>query len=54
MSPFKSQAQRRKFYAKMSRGEISKAEVEEWERETGSRHLPEKVKSKSTRKRRKK
>lgn len=32
--PFKSAAQRRLFHAKMRRGEISKATVEHWEKET--------------------
>ena len=42
--PFKSQAQRRLFYAKASSGEISKAKVREWERETpNGKRLPEKV-----------
>lgn len=52
--PFKSKAQRRLFYAKMRRGEISKAEVEKWERETGGRHLPERVRKKAKRKTKKK
>ena len=42
-NPFKSQAQRRLFYAKMRDGEISPKVVREWERETGSRRLPERV-----------
>ena len=42
--PFKSKSQRRLFYAKMSRGEISKKKVEEWEKETGKKKLPERVK----------
>ena len=46
MMPFKSKAQRRKFYAMAKRGEISKEEVEEWERATGNRKLPERVNSK--------
>lgn len=42
--PFKSQAQRRLFYAKAARGEISRAKVREWERETPKgEKLPEKV-----------
>jgi len=44
---FKSQSQRRKFYAMAERGEISKAEVAKWEKETGKKKLPEKVKKKS-------
>ena len=43
--PFSSEAQRRKFYAMSERGEISKAKVAEYEKETkGS--LPERVKAK--------
>ena len=42
--PFKSQAQRRKFYAMLARGEISKAKVEEWDKATGKKKLPERVK----------
>lgn len=33
-NPFKSEAQRRKFYAMAARGEISRAEVAKWQRET--------------------
>jgi hypothetical protein len=40
--PFKSQAQRRKFYAMQERGEISKGKVEEYERKTKG-DLPERV-----------
>jgi hypothetical protein len=43
--PFKSQAQRRKFYAMADKGEISKKTVEKWEDETPKgKKLPEKVK----------
>ena len=42
--PFKSKSQRRKFYAMESRGEISMAKVKEWERETGGKKLPERLK----------
>jgi hypothetical protein len=42
--PFKSQAQRRLFYAKARSGEISESKVREWERETPKgKKLPEKV-----------
>ncbi len=44
MAPFKSESQRRKFYAMSERGEISKGKVAEYERET-KKDLPEKVKS---------
>ena len=43
--PFRSQAQRRLFYAKMRRGEISPGMVKEWEEATPKGRLPEKVKS---------
>ena len=50
--PFKSQAQRRKFAELLVKGEISPETFEEWNRETGSARLPERVrkKKKSTRK----
>jgi hypothetical protein len=44
--PFKSQAQRRKFAELLVKGEISNETFEEWNRETGSRKLPERVKKK--------
>jgi len=43
--PFVSDSQRRKFYAMLERGEISKAKVEEYEKETKG-DLPERVKAK--------
>lgn len=42
--PFKSQAQRRKFAELLVKGEISPETFEEWNRETGGRKLPERVK----------
>jgi hypothetical protein len=44
--PFKSQAQRRKFAELLVKGEISNKTFEEWNRETGAKKLPERVKSK--------
>ena len=44
--PFKSQAQRRKFAELLVKGEISKETYEEWNRETGRKKLPERVKPK--------
>jgi hypothetical protein len=41
--PFKSQAQRRKFYAMANRGEISHKTVKKWEEHTPKGKLPEKV-----------
>jgi hypothetical protein len=55
--PFKSQAQRRKFAQLLVEGKISNETFEEWNRETGRKKLPERVKrkskSKSTAKKRK-
>jgi hypothetical protein len=45
--PFKSQAQRRKFAELLVKGEISPETFEEWNRETGSARLPERVKRRS-------
>jgi hypothetical protein len=52
--PFKSQAQRRKFAQLLVEGKISNDTFEEWNRETGTERLPERVrpKTKSTAKRR--
>ena len=46
--PFKSQAQRRKFAELLVKGEISNETFEEWNRETGSKRLPERVSVKRT------
>ena len=45
--PFKSQAQRRKFAQLLVEGKISDETYEEWNRETGGRKLPERVKAKT-------
>ena len=45
--PFKSQAQRRKFAQLLVEGKISGDTFEEWNRETGGRKLPERVRAKS-------
>lgn len=47
--PFKSQAQRRKFAELLVKGEISNETFEEWNRETGSAKLPERVNAKAAR-----
>jgi hypothetical protein len=39
--PFKSKAQRRKFAELLVEGKISPETYEEWNRETGSKELPE-------------
>jgi len=46
--PFKSQAQRRKFAELLVAGKISPQTFEEWNRETGRRKLPERVKRRPT------
>jgi hypothetical protein len=45
--PFKSQAQRRKFAELLVKGEISPETFEEWNRETGGKKLPERVRPKA-------
>jgi cell division protein YceG involved in septum cleavage len=45
--PFKSAAQRRKFAALLVEGKISPETYEEWNRETGGKVLPERVKKKA-------
>jgi hypothetical protein len=44
--PFKSAAQRRKFAELLVQGKISPETFEEWNRETGSKKLPDHVKPK--------
>jgi hypothetical protein len=51
--PFKSQAQRRKFAELLVKGKISPKTYEEWNRETGGKKLPERVKRKTKRAKRK-
>ena len=48
--PFKSKAQRRKFAELLVKGEISPETYEEWNRDTGRKELPERVKHKAKRK----
>lgn len=48
--PFKSQAQRRKFAELLVKGEISPETYEEWNRETGGKVLPERVKKQAKKK----
>lgn len=48
--PFKSKAQRRKFAQLLVEGKIKPDTYEEWNRETGRRELPERVKRKVKRK----
>jgi hypothetical protein len=51
--PFKSKAQRRKFAELLVKGDISPETYEEWNRETGGRELPERVKKKKKKTKRK-
>ena len=52
--PFKSKAQRRKFAELLVKGEISPETYEEWNRETGFKELPERVKPKTKTKKKRK
>jgi macrodomain Ter protein organizer (MatP/YcbG family) len=51
--PFKSKAQRRKFAELLVEGKIKPETFEEWNRATGSRELPERVKAKTSARRKK-
>ena len=51
--PFKSKAQRRKFAELLVKGKISPQTFEEWNRETGRAKLPERVRPKATKSKRK-
>jgi hypothetical protein len=51
--PFKSKAQRRKFAELLMKGEISPETYEEWNRSTGKREPPERVKTANRPKKRK-
>ena len=51
--PFKSKAQRRKFAELLVNGKISPETYEEWNRETGSKKLPERVTRKAPARKRK-
>jgi hypothetical protein len=48
--PIKSKAQRRKFAELLVKGEISAEVYERWNREAGSKELPERVKPKKAKK----
>ena len=52
--PFKSKAQRRKFAQLLVEGKITPEIYEEWNRETGGTHLPERVEKPKKAARRKK
>jgi hypothetical protein len=47
--PFKSKAQRRKFAQLLVDGKITDQQYEEWNRSTGKKELPERVKPKAGR-----
>ena len=47
--PFKSKAQRRKFAQLLVEGKIKPETYEEWNRETGGKALPERVRPKKKR-----
>ena len=49
--PFKSKAQRRKFAELLVTGKISPETYEEWNRETGRKLLPERVRKRKSPKR---
>jgi hypothetical protein len=51
--PFKSKAQRRKFAQLLVEGKITDEQYEEWNRSTGKKQLPERVKPKPGTKKRK-
>ncbi|MGH6802586.1 MAG: hypothetical protein ACREC3_04375 [Methyloceanibacter sp.] len=46
--PYKSDAQRRKFHAMLKRGEISASTVDEYDKASKGKKLPERVKPKRT------
>jgi len=48
--PFKSEAQRRKFYAMKARGEISQKTIDEWEHNT-PKNIPKRVRPKKKKRR---
>jgi hypothetical protein len=50
--PFKSKAQRRKFAELLVKGEITPEAYERWNRETGRKELPERVKPRKKKKKR--
>ena len=51
--PFKSKAQRRKFAQLLVDGKITDEQYEEWNRSTGRKNLPERVRPKSAVKKKK-
>ena len=51
--PFKSRAQRRKFAELLVKGDITPETFEDWNRETGSAKLPERVRKPAKRRKKK-
>jgi hypothetical protein len=45
--PYKSNAQRRKFHSLLEKNEISKTVVDEWDKASKGKKLPERVKPKN-------
>ncbi len=43
MAPYKSEAQRKKFHAMLKKGKIDKATVDEWDKASKGKKLPERV-----------
>ena len=43
MSPYVSDAQRKKFHALLAQGTISKATVDEWDKASEGKSLPERI-----------
>ena len=46
--PYVSEAQRAKFHVLLKQGKMSKKTVDEWDKATGKRKLPERVKKLKT------
>lgn len=47
MSPYKSEAQRKKMHAMAGRGEISRDTVAEWDRKSRGKKLPKRARKKA-------
>ena len=47
MSPYKSEAQRKKFHALLSKGKMKRSVVEEFDTASEGKRLPERMKSRS-------
>jgi len=49
--PFKSEAQRRFMYAAERRGDVKRGTAKRWQKETGKKRLPKRVRRRSSRRR---